>query len=83
MYFFSVDYFKYIDILLPLSIAVFIGTNFGKIILGFIPEKIFIEISGGVTLKTILKYNIDGVNGISIGALTHQSRSVDIGLDIY
>ena len=46
-------------------------------------QKIFIEISGGVTLKTILKYNIDGVNGISIGALTHQSRSVDIGLDIY
>ena len=46
-------------------------------------QKIFIEISGGVTLKTILKYNIDGVDGISIGALTHQSRSVDIGLDIY
>jgi len=44
MYFFSVNYFKYIDILLPLSLAVFIGTNFGKIILGFIPEKIFIII---------------------------------------
>lgn len=46
-------------------------------------QKIFIEISGGITLKTILKYNIDGVDGISIGALTHQGRSVDIGLDIY
>ena len=44
MYFFSVDYFEYIDILIPLSIAVFIGTNFGKIILGFIPENIFMII---------------------------------------
>ena len=45
-------------------------------------KKIFIEVSGGITLKNILKYNIEGVNGISIGALTHQSQSVDIGLDI-
>ena len=45
-------------------------------------HKIFIEVSGGITLKNILQYNIDGINGISIGALTHQSQSVDIGLDI-
>ena len=45
-------------------------------------NKIFIEVSGGVTLKTISKFNIKGVSGISIGALTHQSQSVDIGLDI-
>jgi len=45
-------------------------------------HKIFIEASGGITLKNILQYNIDGINGISIGALTHQSQSVDIGLDI-
>jgi len=45
-------------------------------------KKIFIEVSGGITLKNILKYDIEGVNGISIGALTHQSQSVDIGLDI-
>ena len=45
-------------------------------------KDIFIEISGGVTLKNISKFNIEGVSGISIGALTHQSQSVDIGLDI-
>jgi len=45
-------------------------------------NKIFIEVSGGVTLKTISKFNIKGVSGISIGALTHQSQSVDISLDI-
>ena len=44
-------------------------------------QKIFIEISGGITLKTIVKYNIKGIHGISIGALTHQSTSKDIGLD--
>ena len=45
-------------------------------------QQIFIEVSGGVTLKTISKFNIKGLSGISIGALTHQSQSVDIGLDI-
>jgi len=44
-------------------------------------RKIFIEVSGGVTLKTIKQYNIDGVNGVSIGAITHQVQSKDIGLD--
>ena len=45
-------------------------------------QQIFIEVSGGVALKNILQYNIKGVDGISIGALTHQSTSVDIGLEI-
>jgi len=44
-------------------------------------QNIFIEVSGGINLNNISKYNIKGVNGISIGALTHQSTSVDIGLD--
>ena len=46
-------------------------------------KKIFIEVSGGVTLKNILKFNLKGVNGISVGALTHQSTNVDIGLDLH
>ena len=29
------------EVLIPLVIAVFIGTNFGKKILAFIPEKVF------------------------------------------
>ncbi len=44
-------------------------------------KNIFIEVSGGINLNNISKYNIKGVHGISIGALTHQSTSVDIGLD--
>ena len=46
-------------------------------------QNIFIEVSGGVTLKNISNYNLQGVNGISVGALTHQSTNVDIGLDIH
>ena len=45
-------------------------------------RAIFIEVSGGVNLNSIQKYNIEGVNGVSVGALTHQATSVDIGLDI-
>ena len=41
MYFFNVSYIENYDILLPMVIAVFIGTNFGKKILSFIPEKLF------------------------------------------
>ena len=46
-------------------------------------KKIFIEVSGGVTLKNISKFNLKGVNGISVGALTHQSTNVDIGLVLH
>ena len=44
-------------------------------------QQIFIEVSGGITLKNISQYNVSGIHGISIGALTHQSTSLDIGLD--
>ena len=39
------------------------------------------EASGGVTLATIRAIAKTGVDDISIGALTHSARAVDIGLD--
>ena len=39
------------------------------------------EASGGVNLKTIADIAKTGVNFISVGALTHSARAVDIGLD--
>jgi len=39
------------------------------------------EASGGVTLATIRAIAEAGVDYISVGALTHSARSVDIGLD--
>jgi nicotinate-nucleotide pyrophosphorylase (carboxylating) len=45
-------------------------------------KKIAIEISGGINLNNIAKFRSLDVDFISIGALTHSARSVDIGLDI-
>ena len=39
------------------------------------------EASGGVTLETVELIAQTGVDFISVGALTHSARAVDIGLD--
>ena len=39
------------------------------------------EASGGVNLKTVRAIAATGVDYISVGALTHSARAVDIGLD--
>ena len=41
-----------------------------------------IEISGGITLETVGAYADAGADFISVGALTHSVRALDIGLDI-
>ncbi len=41
-----------------------------------------LEVSGGVTLKNLKKYLALGVDRISVGALTHSVRAVDIALKI-
>lgn len=46
-----------------------------------IPDSIQTEASGGVNLSTIGEIARTGVDFISVGALTHGYRSVDIGLD--
>lgn len=45
-------------------------------------RRVELEASGGVTLETIGGIAKTGVDRISIGALTHQAVSIDIGLDI-
>lgn len=40
-----------------------------------------LEASGGVNLKTVRAIAKTGVDFISVGALTHSARAVDIGLD--
>jgi nicotinate-nucleotide pyrophosphorylase (carboxylating) len=43
---------------------------------------VVVEVSGGVTLATILDYARAGADLISVGALTHSAPAVDIGLDV-
>ena len=40
-----------------------------------------LEASGGVRLETLRAVAQTGVDRVSIGALTHQATSIDIGLD--
>jgi nicotinate-nucleotide pyrophosphorylase (carboxylating) len=47
----------------------------------FVNGQTCIEASGGITLKTVSNYAGLGLDFISTGALVHQSRWVDIGLD--
>ncbi len=47
-----------------------------------IDKKCLIEISGGINLSNIKNFANLGVDFISIGALTHSAKAVDIGLDI-
>lgn len=44
--------------------------------------RAFIEVSGGVNQDNIRQYLIPGVDAISIGALTHSVRSIDISLEV-
>ncbi|MFU8828328.1 MAG: carboxylating nicotinate-nucleotide diphosphorylase [Phycisphaerales bacterium] len=43
--------------------------------------RILLEASGGITLETIGPIAQTGIDRISTGAITHQARSVDLGLD--
>ena len=47
-----------------------------------IGTKCLIEISGGINLSNIKNFTNLAVDFISIGALTHSARAVDIGLDV-
>ncbi len=45
-----------------------------------IPADIETEASGGITLDTIREYAETGVQYISVGALTHSVKSMDLSL---
>ncbi len=40
------------------------------------------EASGGVTLETVRAIAETGVDFISVGALTHSARSLDVSLEV-
>ena len=46
-----------------------------------VKDRAKLEASGGVNLKTIRAIAATGVDFISVGAITHSARAVDIGLD--
>jgi len=46
-------------------------------------RRLWLEASGGITLDTIRDVAATGVNAISVGALTHSARALDLALDLY
>jgi len=44
--------------------------------------RVILEASGGVTLESIGEIAKTGVDLISVGAITHSARSVDISLEV-
>jgi len=44
--------------------------------------RALVEASGGVTLDTVAAIARTGVDVVSVGALTHSARALDLGLDI-
>ncbi len=45
-------------------------------------QKVYLEASGGIDLTKVKQYAMTGVNGISIGKLTHSAQAVDIHMKI-
>jgi nicotinate-nucleotide pyrophosphorylase (carboxylating) len=41
-----------------------------------------VEASGGITLDTLAKVAATGVDFISVGALTHSAKSLDLSLKV-
>ena len=44
--------------------------------------KVKFEASGGITLKNVRRIAATGVDYISVGALTHSARSIDLSLEL-
>lgn len=44
-------------------------------------SRILLEASGGITLKNVRQYAAAGVDRISVGALTHSHKALDISMD--
>ncbi|HWE81454.1 MAG TPA: nicotinate-nucleotide diphosphorylase (carboxylating), partial [Gaiellaceae bacterium] len=49
-----------------------------RLVAGRVP----LEASGGISLATVRAYAETGVDFISIGALTHSARSLDVSLEV-
>jgi len=51
-------------------------------VVSLIPSQVKTEASGGITLANVRAAAESGVNIISIGALTHSSKAIDISLEL-
>lgn len=51
-------------------------------VLNALPDRVMTEASGGITLTNVHEAAASGVNRISVGALTHSPRALNISLEL-
>ena len=61
IYFFNVNYLNQLNILMPLALAVFLGTNLGKQLLRIIPESTFRKLFRYTLLIIAIKLVLDNI----------------------
>ena len=81
----EVDRLDQLDIVLAAGVDTVLLDNFTladlKLAVDRVAGRALTEASGGVTLDTVAGIAATGVDLISVGALTHSVRSLDLGLD--
>ncbi|WP_105566645.1 carboxylating nicotinate-nucleotide diphosphorylase [Microbacterium halophytorum] len=82
----EVDRLDQIDEVLAAGVGTIMLDNFSlddlRIGVEQIAGRATVEASGGVSLETVGAIARTGVDVISVGALTHSARAIDLGLDI-
>ncbi len=82
----EVDRLEQIDAVLAAGVGTIMLDNFSLEDLSRGVEKVagraVVEASGGVSLETVRAIAETGVDVISVGALTHSARALDLGLDV-
>ena len=82
----EVDRLDQIDAVLAAGIGTIMLDNFSLADLRRGVEQVggraIVEASGGVSLETVRAIAETGVDVISVGALTHSARALDLGLDV-
>jgi nicotinate-nucleotide pyrophosphorylase (carboxylating) len=53
-----------------------------KAAVAFVAGRAELEVSGGVTMDTVVAYAQAGPDSISLGRLTHSARSADVSMDV-
>ena len=51
-------------------------------VMSLLPSQVMVEASGGITLANVHAVAETGINRISVGALTHSSKALDISLEL-
>jgi nicotinate-nucleotide pyrophosphorylase (carboxylating) len=82
----EVDHLDQIPAVLEAGVDTIMLDNFSEADLragvALIAGRTVVEASGGVTLDSVRSIAETGVDVISVGALTHSARALDLGLDI-